>query len=84
MVLARSASGSEVCYFFLIQEKAPLGFSDLSLHFFLSLFIRFERESIQVGEGQREREGERIPSRLCTVSAKPDVGLEPTDCEIVT
>ena len=31
-----------------------------------------------------DREGERIPSRLCTVSAKPNVGLEPTNCEIMT
>ena len=33
----------------------------------------------------REREkGERIPSRLCTVSAEPDVGLDPTNHEIMT
>ena len=30
------------------------------------------------------REIERIPNRLCTVSAEPDVGLELTNCEIVT
>ena len=35
-------------------------------------------------EGQREREGERIPSRLHTVTAEPDVGLETTNCEIIT
>ena len=32
------------------------------------------------GRGERER----IPSRLCTVSMKPDVGLEPTNYEIMT
>ena len=35
-------------------------------------------------ERERERERERIPSRLCTVSTEPDVGLELTDCEIMT
>ena len=32
----------------------------------------------------RERGTERILSRLCTVSADPDVGLDPRDHEIVT
>ena len=45
---------------------------------FICLFIYFERE--RVGEGQRER----IPSRLPTVGAKPDVGLELTNREIMT
>ena len=31
----------------------------------------------------REREGERIPSRLHAVSAEPDVGLELTNREIM-
>ena len=35
--------------------------------------------------GRAESEGEReFSSRLCTVSTEPDVGLEPTDCEITT
>ena len=33
---------------------------------------------------EREREIERIPSRLHAVSAKPDGGLELTKCEIMT
>ena len=33
-----------------------------------------ERESRE----RAEREGDRIPSRLHTVSREPDVGLEPT------
>ena len=53
------------------------GRMDSSFFFFL-----FERQS--VGRGGAEREGERIPSRLRIVSAEPDVGLEPTNCEIMT
>ena len=33
---------------------------------------------------ERERGRERTLSRLCTVSAEPDVGLEPTNHKIVT
>ena len=33
---------------------------------------------------ERQREKERIPSRLPTVSTEPDAGLELTDCEITT
>ena len=33
---------------------------------------------MQAGEGQRE--WERIPSRLCAVSAQPNVGLNLTNC----
>ena len=32
----------------------------------------------------RERGRERIPSRLLTVSAEPDVGFKPTNHEIMT
>ena len=35
-------------------------------------------------EREKERErGERIPSRLCTGSTEPDVGLEPTNHEVM-
>ena len=41
-----------------------------------------ERQSIS---GRRtERGRERIPSRLCTDSAEPNVGLELKNCEIMT
>ena len=41
-----------------------------------------ERQSIS---GRRtERGRERIPSRLCTDSTEPDVGLDPTNHEITT
>ena len=35
-------------------------------------------------ERERERERGRIPSRLHTVSTEPDVGLIPTNREIMT
>ena len=43
-----------------------------------------ETETAQVGEGQRERQRERIPSRLSIASAEPYVALEPMKREIVT
>ena len=49
----------------------------LSKSFFLK-FIYFERE--HTGKGQRER----IPSRLHTVSTEPVVGLNLTNCKIMT
>ena len=53
---------------------------------FIFKFIYLFRESVCVNEQGRgrERERERIPSRLHTVSIKPDAGLEPTNCEIMT
>ena len=51
--------------------------------FFLK-FIYFEIERDRVGGGQRERVRDRIPSRLPTVSAQPDVGLKPMNREIMT
>ena len=35
-------------------------------------------------EGQRERKRDRIPSRLCSFSVEPDVGLELTNLKIMT
>ena len=54
----------------------------LQLSFFVCLFGERERQHMQ-GRG-RERRSERIPSRLCAVSEEPDVGLHPTNCEIIT
>ena len=58
----------------------------MCLKFFLSLFIYFERESDREHEWGRgrEREEERIPSRLRPVRAEPDTELELTHREIVT
>ena len=55
--------------------------------FLLSLFIYSERkkeEREHEGAGGKERGRDRIPSRLCAVSSEPDMGLEPTNCEIMT
>ena len=38
----------------------------------------------QASRGEAEREEERISSRLRTVSAEPDAGLELTNREIMT
>ena len=61
--------------------------------FFLSSFIHsfihfYERERAHAhtsgGGAENEREREKIPSRLPTVRAEPDVMLELTDYEIMT
>ena len=52
------------------------------LIFFKFILLIFERER-ENGRG-RERGRERESSRLCTVSVKLDVGLEPTNHEILT
>ena len=54
------------------------------ISFFFNLFI-FEIQS--VGKGGAEREGDtesKASSRLRAVSIEPDVGLEPTNREIMT
>ena len=38
---------------------------------------------MHVSRGGADREGERIPSRFCTVSVGPYVGLELTNREIM-
>ena len=52
------------------------------MNFFVYLFILREREKAHFWERQRERE--RIPSRLHTASAEPNTQLEPTNHEIMT
>ena len=75
---------------FLHSSRSPTIYpkysSDASI--FPCLFLR-ERErergraSVRAGEGQGER-GQGIPSRLCTDSCEPDVGLKPTNRQIMT
>ena len=43
-----------------------------------------ETEAVQVREGRREKEKDRIPSRLRTVNAEPGVGLELPNHEVIT
>ena len=52
--------------------------------FLIYLFWESERDwaRTQVGKGQRERQ--RIPSRLCTVSPESNAVLDLTNCEIMT
>ena len=49
-------------------------------------FVYLERKRGCAGEQEkgRERRRERIPSRLHAVSTEPNVGLDPTNCEIMT
>ena len=46
-------------------------------------FILRERERAHEWGGT-EKGGERIPNRFCTVGAKPDVGLDTMNHEIMT
>ena len=48
--------------------------TNLSLFYLINLFILREREKESASGGGTEREGKRIPNRLCTVSAELDVG----------
>ena len=52
----------------------------LARTFLLFMFIYFERERERRG---RERGRERIPSKLCTVSREPDMGLNVLNHEIM-
>ena len=56
------------------------------LFFKVCLLILRETETVRVGEGQRERKrgGQRIPSRLCTISREPDPGPNSEKREIMT
>ena len=50
---------------------------------FIYLFLRETERASEQGRG-RERERETIPSRFHAISTEPDVGLEPTNQEIMT
>ena len=54
----------------------------LAVFFLMFIYLCFERER-ERGRS-RERRRKRIPSRLRTVSAEPDAGLDPTDHELMT
>ena len=58
----------------------------LSLHFFFKFysFILREREKEREREHKKETGRDRIPSRFRAVSAEPDMGLDLTNCQIMT
>ena len=69
--------------YFTSSEPQDLHSFLFSLKF---IYLFWERERVskhKQGRG-RDRGRERIPSRLCTVSTEPDVGLKPMNCEIMT
>ena len=51
---------------------------------FLKMFIYCEREIYRASGGGAERRRQRIPNKLCVVSAEPNMGLKFTDGEIMT
>ena len=73
-----------------ILLEHSLWFLILNLTFlkkFFSLMFIFERETHRTGAGKEQREGDtefQVGSRLWAVSTEPDVGLELTNCEIMT
>ena len=64
-----------------VSGSHPLLF--LFVYSFKCLFT-FGREKASMCEQGRGRGGERIQSRVCADSNEPDVGLELTNCEIMT
>ena len=48
------------------------------------MFIYLLRERKSTSRGGAERGKKRIPSRPCPVSTEPDMGLDPTNHEIMT
>ena len=60
-----------------------MSLSDILPSLFLFTWRGRERDRERESEG-REGERNRIPSSFCAVSAEPDTGLDPTNCEITT
>ena len=72
-----------MCAMLLFHSTISLWFH---LFFFFNLFIlrERERERESTSRGGAERRTDRIPSRLHTISAEPNMGLELMNCEIMT
>ena len=70
----------------ILNSAAVLSFSQYFLRNFLKHLFLFERQwnRARAGEGQRERGRHRTRSRLRAFGTEPDVGLEPTNDEIMT
>ena len=69
---------------FLSYERNFLNSYWITQLIFLMFIFEREREREHEQGKSRERGTQRIWSRLCTISAKPNGELEPTDCEIMT
>ena len=58
------------------------------INIIIIIIFERQRDRVQAGEGQRERETEseesEAGSRPWAVSAEPSLGLELTDCKIMT
>ena len=52
--------------------------------FYLKKYFERENDRERMSGGGAERERERISSRLHAVSTEPDMGLDPTNQEIMT
>ena len=53
--------------------------------FFLMFISKRDRDRDRAGDGQREGDTEsKAGSRIWAVSTEPEVGLKPTNCEIMT
>ena len=67
-----------VCLLIYLWEREQ----ELVIYFYLFIYL-FMRARARASEHAGQRERQRIPSRLCTVRAEPDVGLKFTDYEIM-
>ena len=55
------------------------------IQFFKVLIFLFgERESMRMSRGGAERGTEKIPGMFHAVSEKPNAGLEPMNCDVMT
>ena len=78
--MTNSLSGSAPVVVFLVEEMERTE-PFLSFFFFKVIHVC---ERVSGGGAERERGRERIPSRLRTVNAEPDTGLDPTNQGIMT
>ena len=78
--------GAEVAWVQKVQKHSSVYYLFVCFCLFLFFVLKFHlfilREREQAAEGQRE--GERIPSRLYTISVEPDAGLDLMNHEIMT
>ena len=66
-------------YHYRGQEQTLRNIIHIFKNFFQVYFIYFERERESTSRGGAERAGERIPSRVFSVSVEPNAGLDPIE-----